>query len=151
MSHPALIAYDGSDGSKHAIDTAAGLLGQGPALILHVWSGAAALGYAPHGVVGGTDVSSHLDRASAEHAKDLAEEGRNYAEAVGFDAKAVIRQHARHGAWKTIVDTSEEEDAAVVVMGARGRSGVKAVLLGSVSTAVAQHSPCPVMIVPPPA
>jgi nucleotide-binding universal stress UspA family protein len=42
-----------------------------------------------------------------------------------------------------------EREAAMVVLGSRGRGGVKAALLGSVSGAVAGKADCIVVVVPP--
>jgi nucleotide-binding universal stress UspA family protein len=39
--------------------------------------------------------------------------------------------------------------ADLIVLGSRGRGGFLGLLLGSVSQHVAQHAPCPVVIVPP--
>lgn len=47
----------------------------------------------------------------------------------------------------TIVEYAESKDIDLVIMGTRGRSGVKKLLLGSVASAVVTYSPCPVMIV----
>ena len=48
-----------------------------------------------------------------------------------------------------IVAIADEEDAALVVIGSRGRRDVKSALLGSVSHGVASKATCPVVIVPP--
>jgi nucleotide-binding universal stress UspA family protein len=48
-----------------------------------------------------------------------------------------------------IVAISEEEKAALVVIGSRGRGDVKSALLGSVSHGVVGKATCPVVIVPP--
>jgi nucleotide-binding universal stress UspA family protein len=49
--------------------------------------------------------------------------------------------------WKTIVDTADREDAATIVMGFRGLAGLKAMLLGSVSSAVVHRADRPTLIV----
>jgi nucleotide-binding universal stress UspA family protein len=46
-----------------------------------------------------------------------------------------------------IVEYAESEDVDLIIMGTRGRSGFKKLLLGSVASAVVTYSPCPVMIV----
>ncbi len=43
----------------------------------------------------------------------------------------------------------EGRSADLLVMGARGRGGFAGLVLGSVTTGVVNHAPCPVVIVPP--
>jgi len=50
--------------------------------------------------------------------------------------------------WASIVQVADDNDAAVVVLGSHGRSGVSYVAMGSVATAVAHHTKRPVLITP---
>ena len=46
-----------------------------------------------------------------------------------------------------IVKLAEEIGAGLIVMGSRGRGGVRRSLMGSVSDSVVRHAHCPVMVV----
>ena len=48
---------------------------------------------------------------------------------------------------KRIIDLAKEIEADTIVMGNRGLGTAGAFLLGSVSTAVVKHAPCPVFII----
>lgn len=48
---------------------------------------------------------------------------------------------------KRIIDLAKEIEADTIVMGNRGLGTAKAFLLGSVSTAVVKHAPCPVFVI----
>jgi len=43
----------------------------------------------------------------------------------------------------------EAQGAVLIVVGRRGHGGLAGILLGSVSRHIADHAPCPVIIVPP--
>ena len=86
-----------------------------------------------------------LDPAIEQEAQRTAEEGRGLLEAAGFEAS--VRVERGVPIWRRIVEVCDEAGAAMVVLGSHGHSGVQAVLLGSVATAVSQHTSLPVLIV----
>lgn len=45
-----------------------------------------------------------------------------------------------------VVRLAEEQGARAIVLGSRGRGGLKRALLGSVSDHVVRHAPCPVVV-----
>ena len=102
------------------------------------------------------DVAEEVEKRSAERARATAEEGAQLVADAGLETESVPvravskgfeRDHAT--VWRTIVDTAEERDAAVIVLGARGLSAhARAALLGSVSTGVVTHAARSVLIVP---
>ena len=47
----------------------------------------------------------------------------------------------------TIVEYAESNDIDLIILGTKGRSGIKKLLLGSVATAVVKYATCPVMVV----
>ena len=46
-----------------------------------------------------------------------------------------------------MIDYAEKERADLIVIGTRGRSGFKKMLLGSVASGVVKYSHCPVLVV----
>jgi nucleotide-binding universal stress UspA family protein len=49
----------------------------------------------------------------------------------------------------TIVEFSRDNAVDLIVMGTLGKSGIEALLLGSVAGKVIRHAPCPVLVVKP--
>lgn len=141
---PIVFAFDGSESARQAIALASdGLSLQAldrPAIVLTVWEPVAAVPF------GGVAVVSHVDVDAAieKEATRTAEEGADLARQAGF--AATPRVVCAAPVWKGVVDFCEEEKAVVAVLGSRGLSGVRSVLLGSVATAVARHSGTSVLI-----
>jgi nucleotide-binding universal stress UspA family protein len=150
-NRPVLIAYDGSDFAKTAIADAAEQLSAGrKAVVLTVWEPLEEMPFL--GIRGVAADPAAVDTVIAETkagAEHVAREGAELANAAGFDARAEIA--SGDPAWRQIVEVAEEQDASLIVLGSRGRSGLSYVLLGSVATAVAQHSKRSVLIVHSPA
>ncbi|MFN8217289.1 MAG: universal stress protein [Solirubrobacterales bacterium] len=146
MSGPVLIAYDGSDHAKAAIAEAGRQLRPGrEALILTVtepMEGVPFLGAA--GVPVDADSVEALFRAARAGADRTAGEGCELAREAGLEPEPVVATGGP--VWSQIVETAEERDADVIVIGSRGLSGLKHAVLGSVAAAVAQHSKRTVLI-----
>lgn len=143
-----LICYDGSNDARYAIEHAGQLLSGQPATILTVWDGlAAVLTRAGTGIgVSALDFEA-IDAASERAARDRAEEGARHARRAGLTAEPRVRERGVT-IWGTILDEAAAIDASVVVLGSRGLSGIKSLLLGSVSNALLQHADRPVIVIP---
>ena len=163
---PVLLCYDGSDAAARAIERAGQLLGGGEAIVLTVWEspGSAILRHLPSGATEfgseargiAEDVVDDLDARTADAARASAAEGAALAAAAGFDARPLARRALARAAerttvtvWRAVVDTADDEAAELVVLGSRGRSGARSMVLGSVSYGVVHNSERPVLIVPP--
>lgn len=153
-----LVSYDGSVDAQTAIDSAAALMPGAPATVLTVWEpyidalvrgGSLGIG-AGMGMAGSFAAAEEIDRVCADTAFTTATEGAERATAAGLLANPM--SHTRRGAIAdTILAAAVEVDAVVVVVGTRGLSGVKSLVLGSVSHAVVHHADRPVLVVPSPA
>ncbi len=164
---PALLCYDGSDNARGAIEEAGAVLGGGPAVVLTVWESIGppalrhpipAVAELGHDVREETskDVVEALDAETAAWARATAAEGAELARGSSFDARPVAHRALGRPAeriegtvWQAVIDIADQEDAAVIVLGSRGRSGLKAALLGSVSYGVVHNAGRPVLTVPP--
>jgi nucleotide-binding universal stress UspA family protein len=143
---PLLICYDGSEDAKYAIGRAGDLLCDTHALVLTVWQSTARLGsFAWSGVTTSMVNFVELDRAAAEDAGRVASEGVRIAKQAGLEAEPVAIE-ATGPVWETILEIADHEDAATVVMGSRGLTGVRSILLGSVSRAVVHHADRPTLV-----
>jgi nucleotide-binding universal stress UspA family protein len=148
-----LICFDGSEDSRSGIQHAAEILDGQPATVLTVWEPftevltRTSFGVMP--VASGLDIAE-IDAATRTRAETLAQEGAELAREAGFDAQARTCSQQSTVA-RAILDEAEAVDANAIVMGSRGLTGVKSMLLGSVSHAVIQHADRTVIVVPSPA
>jgi nucleotide-binding universal stress UspA family protein len=147
-----LICYDGSSDAKAAIEHAAELLGAHPATVLTVWEpfmevlerSPSGMGLAP-GIVD----AEKIDEANRQNAEQRAQEGADLARKAGLNAQPRTCSQTSTIAI-AILSQADEVGASAVVMGSRGLTGLKSLLLGSVSHAVIQHADRSVVVVPSP-
>jgi nucleotide-binding universal stress UspA family protein len=145
-----LIAYDGSVDAEAAIERAAKLLRDEQAIVLTVWERIVDVLTRTGSVFALSDVDYEAaDRGSEEQARSRADEGVQRATKAGLKARAEVRARENSVAG-SILAAAEEAEADAILMGTRGLTGLKSVLLGSVSHAVLQHADRAVIVVPSP-
>jgi nucleotide-binding universal stress UspA family protein len=66
---------------------------------------------------------------------------------AGVEARGVVRRVAPGDTPEQIVRAAEEADANLIVMGTRGMTEWKSMLLGGVANKVVHHAHCPVLLV----
>jgi nucleotide-binding universal stress UspA family protein len=142
---PILICYDGTESAHRAIDAAADLLGPRRAVVLDV--GPPITPAESLAVLSPVTPGAAFEELNLDDAAQRARVGSERARHAGFTAEA--RSTLGAPTWEGIVDIADEIDAAVIVLGSRGLSGVREVFEGSVSHQVAEHAHRPVLIVPP--
>jgi nucleotide-binding universal stress UspA family protein len=145
-----LICYDGSEDSKRAISQAAQIFDLArPALVVTVWqstmSGMGGASWA--GLMTPMIDYVELDKAQNDDAARIAEEGASLARKAGFEVATSLAVKSRGPIWEEITTFAKERDVVAIVMGSRGLTGVRKVLVGSVSAAVVAHADRPVVIV----
>jgi nucleotide-binding universal stress UspA family protein len=146
-----LIAYDGSDDAKSAIEHVATLVSGQPAVVVTVWEPYVQIltRYPTAGAMMAGEDSAHIDEASRNAADESAEEGAALARAHGMEASA--RSLARQDSIAdTLLNEADRANASAIVVGSRGLGGLGSLLLGSVSHALLQRADRPVVIVPSP-
>lgn len=136
-----LVPVDFSDDSAEALDRAIELAKQFDSKIhlmhsypIHVG------GIAPYGMVVPESFERDFRQAAAKHLDQWAEK----VQASGVAADSSLTPNV---ASQAIVDEAEKINADLIVMGTRGLTGLKHVVLGSVAERTIRLAPCPVLTV----
>jgi nucleotide-binding universal stress UspA family protein len=142
---PVLFAYDGSELATLAIEVGGRQLAAGrEVLVLTVWQ-PVDVGFEPVG-------PGHLDAQRTTEVKKAAEEtaafGAALAEKAGFRAQSLVAEVSP--TWKGLVETAEQHNVSLIVIGSHRRTGLRGHLGGSVAAAVISHSSASVLLVHPP-
>lgn len=132
-----LLATDGSEYSRKAAERALALA-QASGGTLKIIS---VLEISPHIYAVAPELAEEkikLPRKYAQEAKDLAA-------SRGIIAEDFVRE--AESADEPIIDLARQADIDLIVMGSHGRTGLKRLLMGSVTERVIGNAPCPVLVV----
>jgi nucleotide-binding universal stress UspA family protein len=137
MFEKILVATDGSENAKEAIEHAASLSAMAKSsevIVLHVC----------------TACSTDLDpeETHLEAAKTMVKDAGEIIKASGISVSHRIEtDYPIETVGNAIIDIAAAEDADLIILGSRGLSEFKGMLLGSVSSRVVQKAACPVLVV----
>jgi len=141
-----LVAIDGSGFSRLAVQQAADIAeAKGAEILLLTVSSVvnmgsyAAVAYVP---------DSSWEVPTKAQALEILDEAEAMLFARGLKARTL---HRLGGISDTILEVAEHEGVDLIVMGSHGRTGLTRFLLGSVSSQVASHAPCSVLVAKRPA
>ena len=141
-----LIAVDDSEWSKAAIQFVKSMTwpAKSEFVVLSV-APSMYLAYSLGDVPGGTPmVSQEIANQWLSHHELIATSYMREIEALGFQARPLgVSGDPR----SMILETAAQEDSDLIVIGSHGRSGLKKLLLGSVSSHVVTHAHCSVLVV----
>lgn len=146
-----LVAYDGSDNAKHAIDELAHVAPGAAVTVLAVWepflvyltrSGPVNMGFE-----GPLADGEEIDASSRKAAEATAAEGADHARAAGLEPTAATHS-ASHGVAPAIAEAAAELGAQAIVVGSRGRSGLRSAVLGSTTRGLLNAADRAVLVVP---
>ncbi len=131
-----LVAVDGSPRSEKTIAIALDLAGRYGSVVtvLHVRE---------YERYEGSDV----DMGPPISAEQLVDDVLATFRAAGVEANGEVRRVSSGDTPGQIVEIAEEVEANLVVLGSRGMSEWKSLLLGGVATKVVRHATCPVLLV----
>lgn len=150
-----LVAFDGSDESRRALEYGARLLRATHVEILTAWEPLHRQAARAAGGAGmmQTDFSSAVETADSDdpayvHALETCQEGVVLAESLGLHAHAHLVESAT-SIWSALVDAAKELNPDVIVTGTRGIKGIRSLFTSSTADNLVSNAGLPVLIVPP--
>ena len=138
-----VVGHDGSKGAQLALEMAVELAGQLalPVVVSRAWS----IVTAPKPAQWTSGYVPPFEEFAAAVKEEMVRDARPVAEK--FPGVEISYSPVHAPPLKSLVAISQ--DARMLVVGTRGRGGLKGMLLGSVSEQCVRHAACPVLVVRP--
>jgi nucleotide-binding universal stress UspA family protein len=92
------------------------------------------------------EVARQVDEGVYSRAESVAHEGAELASSLGLQAEAVAVTEERNVP-ETILHLARENQAAAIVVGSRGLTGLRARIEGSTTKGLLKNASCPVIVV----
>ncbi len=132
-----LVATDGSEYSRKAVDKSLDLLKYFGGTLTVV----AVLEISPHIYAVAPEVVEEKIKLPQKYVAEVEE----LAASRGLQVEGLVRE--AESANEVITDVARQQNIDLIVVGSHGRTGLKRLLMGSVTESVIAHSPCPVLVV----
>ncbi|WP_067574820.1 universal stress protein [Nocardia acidivorans] len=147
-----LIAYDGSENARRAVEYAGRFLAANRAVVLTAWEPMARQAARLSGLSGVMQPEwtpdDEIEDIAYVDAKTINAEGVRLAKIAGLNAEARTVE-CTTTIWNAIVEVADDLDVDIIVAGTRGATGIRALMHSSVADAVLKHCHRPVLMVPP--
>ncbi|MFC7373189.1 universal stress protein [Fictibacillus iocasae] len=138
-----VVAYDGSELSKMALNQAVNLVKENSSSELHVLTV-----YEPEYVMSYTHPLYTVDNGAFDMKIDTEEKLKTVQDQLSSElSNPVFTTSIQGHPGQEIVKYANDQDAELIVIGSRGLSNLKELFLGSCSHYVVQKSTCPVFII----
>ena len=138
-----IVGIDGSERSRQALEWAASeaAVRRAPLTVLKVCPALSGYWGGPGGYPGDLDRTKQAQEAAQEETDSVLAKADAESRPASVTVRAVVGVPA-----EVLLDAAG--DADMIVVGSRGAGGFKRLLMGSVSTHVAHHAHCPVVVIP---
>ncbi|WP_164216432.1 universal stress protein [Virgibacillus sp. YIM 98842] len=143
MKRRILVAYDGSEQSKEALQEAKLQAAGVPETEVHILAVVTKAGPSTnHGV------ALSIQKSIAEKLEPEVEEIKQefQADNIAVETRVYIDEKQRN-AGKTVCEYAKVNDIDLIIAGSRGLGSMRQILLGSVSNHIVQYSHCPILII----
>jgi len=88
------------------------------------------------------EIIEKMERETRQHLESV----KSRALKEGVDCEIIV--HEGEEPYRYIVDEAAKKQVEMIIMGRRGRTGLKRLMMGSVTARVIGHSPCKVLVIP---
>jgi nucleotide-binding universal stress UspA family protein len=139
-----LVAFDGSKDAVRAVQLACSFARRfgSEISVVHVYS-SPLIGFS---AASGMPIPDYrdLEDAAKDTGQKVLSRGVQVASEAGVQARGELLQAS--SVVEALVDYAAKEHSDLIVVGTRGMTGFKKLILGSVSSGLVSHSPCPVLV-----